>query len=167
HCHSTPLIPSLYLSHTPSTTQTYTLSLHDALPISGAMRNATKTTFAPIFQQPMALGTRCHQLAMYVVFESPLQMLSDSPSNYLRSEEHTSELQSRVDLVCRLLLEKKKKTILTTAKDLNKLRSVGCLLISIILFHTISEGHHSVLRSDTLLRIALTRATLVTLLQPN
>src|SRR6184192_2138436 len=32
----------------------------------GAMRNATKTTFAPIFQQPMALGTRCHQLAMYV-----------------------------------------------------------------------------------------------------
>src|SRR5438552_949693 len=53
----------------------------------GAMRNATKTTFAPIFQQPMALGTRCHQLAMYVVFESPLQMLSDSPSNYLREPE--------------------------------------------------------------------------------
>src|SRR6184192_3749787 len=53
----------------------------------GAMRNATKTTFAPIFQQPMALGTRCHQLAMYVVFESPLQMLSDSPSNYLHEPE--------------------------------------------------------------------------------
>ena len=53
----------------------------------GAMRNATRTTFAPIFQQPMALGTRCHQLAMYVVFESPLQMLSDSPSNYLREPE--------------------------------------------------------------------------------
>ncbi len=35
----------------------------------------------------MALGTRCHQLAMYVVFESPLQMLSDSPSNYLREPE--------------------------------------------------------------------------------
>ena len=53
----------------------------------GAMRNATKTTFAPIFGQPMALGTRCHQLAMYVVFESPLQMLSDSPSNYMREPE--------------------------------------------------------------------------------
>jgi alpha-glucosidase len=53
----------------------------------GAMRNATKLTFAPIHGQPMALGTRCHQLAMYVVFESPLQMLSDSPSNYLREPE--------------------------------------------------------------------------------
>jgi alpha-glucosidase len=53
----------------------------------GAMRNATKLTFAPIFGQPMALGTRCQQLAMYVVFESPLQMLSDSPSNYLREPE--------------------------------------------------------------------------------
>ncbi len=53
----------------------------------GAMRNATKASFAPIFQQPMALGTRCHELAMYVVFESPLQMLSDSPSNYLREPE--------------------------------------------------------------------------------
>jgi alpha-glucosidase len=53
----------------------------------GAMRNATKLTFAAIHGQPMALGTRCHQLAMYVVFESPLQMLYDSPSNYLREPE--------------------------------------------------------------------------------
>jgi alpha-glucosidase len=53
----------------------------------GAMRNATKMTFAPISAQPMALGTRCHQLAMYVVYESPLQMLADSPSNYLREPE--------------------------------------------------------------------------------
>ena len=53
----------------------------------GAMHNATKTTFAPIFQQAMALGTRCHQLAMYVVFESPLEMLSDSPSNYMREPD--------------------------------------------------------------------------------
>jgi alpha-glucosidase len=53
----------------------------------GAMRNATKSTFAAINQQPMALGTRCHQLGMYVVYESPLQMLSDSPSNYLREPE--------------------------------------------------------------------------------
>jgi alpha-glucosidase len=53
----------------------------------GAMRNATKATFAPIHGQPMAMGTRCHQLGMYVVYESPLQMLSDSPSNYLREPE--------------------------------------------------------------------------------
>ena len=53
----------------------------------GAMLNATKKTFAAIHERPMALGTRCHQLAMYVVFESPLQMLADSPSNYLREPE--------------------------------------------------------------------------------
>jgi alpha-glucosidase len=53
----------------------------------GAMRNAPKSSFAPIFHHPMSLGTRCHQLAMYVVYESPLQMLSDSPSNYLREPE--------------------------------------------------------------------------------
>ena len=53
----------------------------------GAMLNATKATFAQVFDRPMALGTRCHQLAMYVVFESPLQMLADSPSNYLREPE--------------------------------------------------------------------------------
>jgi alpha-glucosidase len=53
----------------------------------GAMLNAQKDMFAPIFKRPMALGTRCHQLAMYVVFESPLQMLSDSPSNYEREPE--------------------------------------------------------------------------------
>ena len=53
----------------------------------GAMVNASKGTFAQIFARPMSLGTRCHQLAMYVVFESPLQMLADSPSNYLREPE--------------------------------------------------------------------------------
>jgi len=53
----------------------------------GAMLNATKATFAPVFDRPMALGTRCQQLAMYVVFESPLEMLADSPSNYLREPE--------------------------------------------------------------------------------
>jgi alpha-glucosidase len=53
----------------------------------GAMRNATQKTFAPMFSQPMALGTRCQQLAMYVVFESPLQMLADSPTYYLREPQ--------------------------------------------------------------------------------
>ena len=53
----------------------------------GAMRNATRRTFAPIASQPMAMGTRCQQLAMYVIYEAPLQMLADSPSNYLREPE--------------------------------------------------------------------------------
>jgi alpha-glucosidase len=53
----------------------------------GAMLNATKSSFAHVFMRPMSQGTRCHQLAMYVVFESPLQMLADSPSNYLREPE--------------------------------------------------------------------------------
>lgn len=53
----------------------------------GAMVNAQKRNFQPIFNRPMSMGTRCHQLAMYVVYESPLQMLADSPSNYLKEPE--------------------------------------------------------------------------------
>ncbi|MFC1564965.1 glycoside hydrolase family 97 protein [candidate division KSB1 bacterium] len=53
----------------------------------GAMINAQEHNFKSIFTRPMSIGTRCHQLAMYVVFESPLQMLCDSPSNYLREPE--------------------------------------------------------------------------------
>jgi len=53
----------------------------------GAMLNANKTNFHPVFSEPMSPGTRCHQLAMYVVFESPLQMLCDNPSNYCREPE--------------------------------------------------------------------------------
>jgi alpha-glucosidase len=53
----------------------------------GAMMNATKADFKPIFNRPMSQGTRCQQLAMYVVYESPLQMLADSPSNYRREPE--------------------------------------------------------------------------------
>jgi alpha-glucosidase len=50
----------------------------------GAMRNAQDQRFHAVFDRPMSLGTRVHQLAMYVVYESPLQMLADSPSNYLK-----------------------------------------------------------------------------------
>ena len=53
----------------------------------GAMINATEKNFKKIFTQPMSMGTRCHQLAMYVVYESPLQMLCDNPSNYLKEPE--------------------------------------------------------------------------------
>ncbi len=53
----------------------------------GAMINAQQRQFHPVFDRPMSMGTRVHQMAMYVVFESPLQMLADSPSNYLRERE--------------------------------------------------------------------------------
>lgn len=53
----------------------------------GAMINAQEKNFQVIFTRPMSMGTRCHQLAMYVVYESPLQMLADSPSHYLREKE--------------------------------------------------------------------------------
>ncbi|WP_372947997.1 glycoside hydrolase family 97 protein [Mariniphaga sp.] len=64
----------------------------------GAMLNANKENFRDIFEAPMAPGTRCHQLAMYVVFESPLQMLSDNPSNYY-SEPEAMEFLKEVPTV--------------------------------------------------------------------
>ena len=53
----------------------------------GAMINASKDNFRPVFSEPMGQGTRCHELAMYVVFESPLQMLCDNPSNYYKEPQ--------------------------------------------------------------------------------
>lgn len=53
----------------------------------GAMMNATKADFKPVWNRPMSQGTRCQQLAMYVVYESPMQMLADSPSNYRKEPE--------------------------------------------------------------------------------
>ncbi|MEQ1763209.1 MAG: glycoside hydrolase family 97 catalytic domain-containing protein, partial [Pyrinomonadaceae bacterium] len=50
----------------------------------GAMINASSKDFVVNFLRPMSQGTRAHQLAMYVIYESPLQMLADSPSNYMR-----------------------------------------------------------------------------------
>jgi alpha-glucosidase len=48
----------------------------------GAMLNAHKEQWFPSYSEPASIGTRCHQLAMYVVYESPLQMLCDSPTKY-------------------------------------------------------------------------------------
>ncbi|MDR7210286.1 glycoside hydrolase family 97 protein [Flavobacterium piscis] len=56
----------------------------------GAMRNATKADFRPSNSLPMSQGTRCHQLGMYVVYESPLQMMADSPTAYEKEPESTS-----------------------------------------------------------------------------
>ena len=55
----------------------------------GAMLNAVKNNYHPCNSEPMSQGTRCHQLALYMVFDSPLNMLCDSPSNYLREPECT------------------------------------------------------------------------------
>lgn len=64
----------------------------------GAMDNAHEKNFAVRFTRPMSMGTRCHQLAMYVIYESPLQMLADSPSNYYRERECT-EFISKIPTV--------------------------------------------------------------------
>jgi len=55
----------------------------------GAMVNMERNNFQPVFSRPASQGTRVHQMALYVVFESPLQMLADSPSNYEREKECT------------------------------------------------------------------------------
>jgi alpha-glucosidase len=55
----------------------------------GAMRNATQASFRPINDNPMSKGTRCNQLAMYVIYDAPLQMLSDNPTAYMREKEST------------------------------------------------------------------------------
>jgi alpha-glucosidase len=60
----------------------------------GAMRNASKGNYRPVSSEAMSQGTRCRQLAEYVVFESPFNMLCDSPSNYLREPECTEFIAS-------------------------------------------------------------------------
>ncbi|MBR5877037.1 MAG: glycoside hydrolase family 97 protein [Alistipes sp.] len=60
----------------------------------GAMLNGNKSTYRVSGSDPMSQGTRCHQLAMYVVFESPFNMLCDSPSNYEQEPECTQFIAS-------------------------------------------------------------------------
>src|SRR2546429_6073683 len=86
----TKLILCFFFFNDTATTEIYTLSLHDALPISLALRG-------------------CSSVSMTT---SPLRVLTVTGTiSFLRSEEHTSELQSRLHLVCRLLLEKKKNRL--------------------------------------------------------
>src|SRR5690349_24244595 len=90
----------LFFFNDPATTEIYTLSLHDALPIfptSGARR--LRSTSNASARSGEMYSTR--QRACF----------GGNGENISRSEEHTSELQSRRDLVCRLLLEKKKKLL--------------------------------------------------------
>ncbi|MFC2160712.1 glycoside hydrolase family 97 catalytic domain-containing protein, partial [Acidobacteriota bacterium] len=64
----------------------------------GAMINSTEEQFSVNYSKPMSQGTRCHQLALYVLFESPLQMLCDVPSHYLKEPE-AMDFLSRVPTV--------------------------------------------------------------------
>src|SRR5438874_10011502 len=90
----------------PPPTEIYTLSLHDALPISDPVDAAPRQPHVAPEPPDGAAAARAAP-AGYVGRE---RLLGPSPHDlaHLRSEEHTSELQSRRDLVCRLLLEKKK-----------------------------------------------------------
>src|SRR2546422_3244886 len=82
-----------------ATTEIYTLSLHDALPICNPFTVAAGAATQLVFTvQPSAVPAGA-------AITPAVQVTAEDP---LRSEEHTSELQSRLHLVCRLLLEKKK-----------------------------------------------------------
>ncbi len=88
----------------------------------GAMVNAQKNNFQAIYSRPMSQGTRCHQLAMYVVYESPLQMLADNPSNYL-NEPGCMEFLSAVPVewdATRVLKAKVADYIIVARRDGNK-----------------------------------------------
>src|SRR5260221_7184365 len=95
-------MPLLFFFNDTATTEIYTLSLHDALPIS----RGHHAIWIQRLDEPRVLDRKRQRRAMSA------QRRRASVSNELiepRSEEHTSELQSHSDLVCRLLLEKKKK----------------------------------------------------------
>src|SRR5699024_12507947 len=89
----------LFSFTTPAPTQIFTLSLHDALPISCEQLLISCEENTPFHK---------NGVFSFIVY---LKQIIENDSRLLlhRSEEHTSELQSRFDLVCRLLLEKKKK----------------------------------------------------------
>src|SRR5699024_12065819 len=92
----------LFFLHTPPPPDLYPLSLHDALPIYPPHRPRLRGELGRTDRPQLRQGLRHRHL-------NPAPR--HQPGEYLRrSEEHTSELQSRFDLVCRLLLEKKKKT---------------------------------------------------------
>src|SRR5436190_17199926 len=99
------ILTSYFFFNNPPTPKLYTLSLHDALPI-----------FHPPGYKASPIA---HQNAAPLPFPAPELSVrrpsrrAENPHKPTRSEEHTSELQSHSDLVCRLLLEKKKKNMQT------------------------------------------------------
>src|SRR5690606_41494198 len=105
------------LLHCTSTTQIYTLSLHDALPISlqkyfSISQHCRITVFAELTSNPTGnsfINVGWHRRSASAGFAMASPMLLLITLLPWRSEEHTSELQSRENLVCRLLLEKKNR----------------------------------------------------------
>src|SRR5690606_41852807 len=106
---------SLFSSSARASTELYTLSLHDALPIFGAERDLAQGDFRTLMR--LRMRTQCDAMLLahglhgaQVLFKSiQVQQQRRRVDAVQRSEEHTSELQSRENLVCRLLLEKKKR----------------------------------------------------------
>ena len=94
----------LFFFNDTATTEIYTLSLHDALPICQVVVLTASMDRAELLAA-LRLGA-----SGYVLKETEPDALLAYMRNCHRSEEHTSELQSRLHLVCRLLLEKKKQT---------------------------------------------------------
>src|SRR2546426_3833832 len=105
----------LFFFNDTATTEIYTLSLHDALPISGSRGASAAPGSGRRAASPCWRGARppplpeCSEFSSPEACSSPWRPPSPAPGNG-RSEEHTSELQSPCNLVCRLLLEKKKKS---------------------------------------------------------
>src|SRR3712207_8780120 len=95
-----------------ATTEIYTLSLHDALPIY-RNRDGPTPTNQPGRQHQRDMNTSLMRRAAVPVLAAltAAAFLGTTATAHARSEEHTSELQSRQYLVCRLLLEKKKATV--------------------------------------------------------
>src|SRR5260370_10791303 len=98
-----------------ATTEFYTLSLHDALPISRTSNAAASVTTLRV------VGFACRRAARTEASRA-VPMPSPRLARSTRSEEHTSELQSHLNLVCRLLLEKKKQLLLNIA-SLSQIRT--------------------------------------------
>src|SRR2546428_10166482 len=101
------LVVNFFFFNDTATTEIYTLSLHDALPISNHIRGigAERRNLGAIEANVVQRRADHARLDPLVHLD-----LHQRAAGELRSEEHTSELQSRSDLVCRLLLEKKKNT---------------------------------------------------------
>src|SRR5205823_13846618 len=110
------LLSPFFFFNAPPTTVIYTLSLHDALPIFLVFRDHGQDS-NPRFRfrsaQPRAAVPHEQSLIVHSPGRSefPLRRCRPASPSSRRSEEHTSELQSLAYLVCRLLLEKKKKQI--------------------------------------------------------
>src|SRR5204862_3698423 len=98
-------VPSLlYFFNTPPPPEIYTLSLHDALPICESRQVPRWSMTSSVIE--LTRVTAAADPACSKTYARPISKMCEF---HTRSEEHTSELQSRRDLVCRLLLEKKKK----------------------------------------------------------